>query len=219
MATNSQVTKAPTRPAPVAAPAGAAGGSRKAWLWTRGHIPGEAGIWIFIFGDMCLYGVLFGTYISDRAKHPALFNSSSAFLTTSYGAVNTLLLLTSSLCVALALRAVREQIAVERAPLLLKIAFLCGVGFVINKVLEYSDLISAHHTPGKSLFFTYFFILTGIHLTHLLAGMGVLVFLHKLASKPSRTARDLRAMESGASFWHVVDLLWIVLFPLFYFVR
>jgi nitric oxide reductase NorE protein len=187
--------------------------------WLRGHVPGEAGIWIFIFGDMCLYGALFVSFMHDRAKHPDRFNQSAGTLHTSFGAINTVLLLTSSLCVALGVRAVREQIAVKRAPILFRLAFVCGAAFVFNKYLEYSDLISSHHTPGRNTFYTYYFVLTGIHLTHLVAGMCVLVFLRRMSLKDAWQANDIRAIESGASFWHVVDLLWIVLFALLYLVR
>lgn len=217
MSLDTRVSSTPSGSVTTTEPSGAGRLARR--LWSKGHIPGEVGIWIFIFGDMTLYGLLFCSFIHDRAKHPALFNASAKALHTSFGAANTLLLLTSSLCVALGIRAVREQIVPQRAKWLFSVALLCSFGFVVNKVLEYSDLISTHHYPDKNVFFTYYFVLTGIHLTHLLAGSGVLIFLRKMSLKKVWIARDISAMESGASFWHVVDLLWIVLFPLLYLVR
>jgi nitric oxide reductase NorE protein len=184
----------------------------------RGHVPGEAGIWIFILGDMTLYGALFASFMVDRSKDVDLFNHSASTLHTAHGAINTLLLLTSSLFVALGIRAIREKIRPQVAPALFAGAWLCALGFVVNKVFEYSDLISNHHYPTDNAFYTYYYVLTGIHLTHLLAGMCVLVFLYKVSKKVVHEPKDLRAMESGASFWHVVDLLWIVLFPLLYLV-
>jgi nitric oxide reductase NorE protein len=186
--------------------------------WLRGKVPGEAGIWIFILGDMTLYGVLFASFMSARSKDPALFDRSATTLHTTFGAINTFLLLTSSLAVALAVRAVRERIMTNRAPMLIGVAWVCGFGFVLNKYLEYSALIRAGHQPGKNVFYEYYYVLTGIHLTHLMAGMVVLVVIRRISRKKDLQAKDVRAIETGASFWHVVDLLWMVLFPLLYLV-
>jgi nitric oxide reductase NorE protein len=134
-----------------------------------------------------------------------------------------LLLLTSSLLVALGVRAVRERIVPHRAPLLFAGAFLCGLGFVFDKYLEYSGLVGQGLVPVTNTFFTYYYVLTGIHLTHVLGGMCVLLYLWRAARRPIGDAEDfrirVRGVENGASFWHVVDLLWIVLFPLLYLVR
>ena len=119
---------------------------------------------------------------------------------------------------ALGIRAVREKVRPQLAPPLFAGAWLCAFGFVVNKYLEYSDLIRHHHFPTDNAFYTYYYVLTGIHLTHLLAGMCVLVFLYRVSKKARHEPKDIHAMESGASFWHVVDLLWIVLFPLLYLV-
>jgi nitric oxide reductase NorE protein len=183
-----------------------------------GHVPGEAGIWIFILGDMTLYGALFASFLYDRGADPELFDRSAGTLHMSFGAINTLLLLTSSILVVYGIRSVRQGLS-RRGPLFFRLALACGAGFVVNKFLEYSDLLRSGHEPTDNGFYTYYYVLTGIHLTHLLAGMCVLVFLYKVARKDAREERDLRASESGASFWHVVDLLWVVLFPLLYLVR
>jgi nitric oxide reductase NorE protein len=214
--TRVKTTSAP--PARSDADPGAEVQKRFARLWTPGHVPGEAGIWIFIFGDMTLYGVLFVSFIRDHSRHAALFDQSARTLGTGFGAVNTLLLLTSSLCVAAGVRSVRERIAPERAPILFRVALACAFLFVVNKSIEYTDLITHHHTPDKNLFYTYFFILTGVHLMHLLAGSCVLVFLLRKSKKGTWDRNDIRTIEAGASFWHVVDLLWIILFPLLYLV-
>jgi nitric oxide reductase NorE protein len=182
----------------------------------QGHVPGEIGIWIFILGDMTLYGALFASFMVDRSAHVDLFNQSASTLHTSLGTINTLFLLTSSLFVALGLRAVREKIRPNFAPPLFAGAFACAFGFVVIKYIEYSDLLRDGLYPTDNAFYTYYYVLTGIHLTHLLAGMCVLVFLFRMSKKARKEQKDIRAMESGASFWHVVDLLWIVLFPLLY---
>jgi len=182
------------------------------------RVPGEVGIWIFILGDMLMYGALFASFLYDRGEDPELFNRSASALHTTFGAVNTLLLLTSSILVVYGVRSVRERLS-RRPRVFFGLAFACGVGFVVNKYLEYSDLIRNDHDPTENAFFTYYYVLTGIHLTHLLAGLCVLTFLWRVARKGAWEPRDVSATESAASFWHVVDLLWVVLFALLYLVR
>jgi nitric oxide reductase NorE protein len=187
------------------------------------RVPGEAGIWIFILGDMSLYAALFASFMVDRRRSVALFDESAAALHASIGAINMLLLLTSSLFVALGVRALRERVAVASAQYLFAGALLCGVGFVANKFVEYRDLVQVGLVPDTNAFFIYYYVLTGIHLTHVLAGMCVLLYLWRVARlpppAPSESFARTRGIENGASFWHVVDLLWIVLFPLLYLVR
>ena len=183
------------------------------------HIPGEAGIWIFILGDMTLYTALFASFMFERARDVELFNQCAGTLHTNFGAINTLLLLTSSLFVALGVRALREQIKPELARVLFVGSLICGFGFVVIKYFEYSDLLRAGHYPAANLFYMYYYVLTGIHLTHLLAGMLVLLYMWRVSSKGFCEPEEIGGIENGASFWHAVDLLWIVLFPLLYLVR
>lgn len=182
------------------------------------RVPGEVGIWIFILGDMTMYGALFASFLYDRGVDVDGFNRSADTLHLAFGAANTVLLLTSSILVVYGIRSVREGLS-RRGPLLFGLALACGAGFVVNKYFEYADLLRNDHEPTENAFYTYYYVLTGIHLTHLLAGMCVLVFLFNVARKDGRQERDVRASESGASFWHTVDLLWVVLFPLLYLVR
>ncbi|HYF24374.1 MAG TPA: cytochrome c oxidase subunit 3 [Baekduia sp.] len=197
------------------APAEEPGTQMQRWA---GHIPGELGIWIFILGDMCLYGALFGAFLYDRGADVDLFNRSAGSLHPTFGAINTMLLLTSSILVVYGVRSVRDGLS-RRGPLLFRAAFACGLGFVVVKYLEYSDLLRNDLPPTENAFFTYYYVLTGIHLTHLLAGLCILAFLLRISRKAQIGPKDLRASESAASFWHVVDLLWVVLFPLLYLVR
>jgi nitric oxide reductase NorE protein len=182
------------------------------------HLPGEAGTWVFILGDMSVFALLFGILIYYRGKQPHLFHSSQLTLTRGFGVANTLLLLTSSLCVVTAVRAVRA--GVRKLPeLLLGGALACGLGFTLNKFLEWGGLLSAGHKPATNNFYMYFFVLTGIHFFHLLIGMGVLVALIVLARRPRLSEKQFAFLEGGACFWHMVDLLWIVLFALLYLVH
>lgn len=182
------------------------------------HLPGEAGTWIFILGDMCVFAVFFAAYMHGRGQQVELFRASQDTLNRNLGAINTLLLLLSSLFVVLAMRAAK----VERARLagrLFVLAFCCGAGFGIVKVIEYHAHIAAGQTPATNEFYMYYFILTGIHAFHLLVGMVVLLVLRRLALKPVLTMGQRAFFEGGACFWHMVDLLWLVLFPLLFLVR
>lgn len=183
------------------------------------HVPGEAGIWIFIFGDMVVFALLFGVFVSARAQDPKLFDHASATLNQDYGVANTLLLLTSSLLVITGVRAVRDHLT-RIAPWCFAGAMTCGLGFACLKILEYHRELSHGLTPATNHFYMYFFLLTGLHFFHLIVGMGVLTFLHfqsRRSEPPSRVR--FAFIEGGACFWHMVDLLWIVLFALLYLMK
>jgi nitric oxide reductase NorE protein len=182
------------------------------------HLPGELGIWVLILGDMTVFALLFGVFVYYRGRQPALFARSQTDLHQTFGAVNTLLLLTGSLFVITAVRAIRAGMR-RLAPSALSVALVCGCAFLVNKGLEWSDLLSHGHRPAGNNFFTYFFVLTGIHAFHLLIGMGVLITLFILSRKDKLTPRQFAFVEGGACFWHMVDLLWIVLFALLYLVH
>ena len=180
------------------------------------RVPGEVGAWVFIFGDMLVFALLFCAYLSARREDPQLFRAGQGELAQSYGAINTLLLLVSSLCVVTAVRALRKRVA-GLAPRLFVLGFCCGLGFTFVKVLEYSTKIAQGFVPASNTFWMYFYVLTGLHLFHLIIGMGILAFCFIKSRRPERMSRPVFTfMEGGACFWHMVDLLWIVLFPLLY---
>jgi nitric oxide reductase NorE protein len=182
------------------------------------HTPGEDGTWIFILGDMTVFSGFFITYLVYRSRSVELFNESSAELTQLYGVINTLLLLTSSVLVDTGLKAIRRR-ALRVAPRCFTGAFLCGLGFSALKISEYTSKVGRGITPSTNEFWMYFYILTGLHFFHLLIGMAVLVYLMVKSKKELLTVKEFAFVEGGACFWHMVDLLWIVLFPLLYFVR
>lgn len=179
------------------------------------HLPGEPGIWLFIGGDMVLFSVLFVIFLQYRAEDFATFSAGRNTLSQPLGLLNTLLMLSSSWFVAMATQAVRKQIP-NVAPACFALALLCGLGFVVVKYFEYSAKVHAGFTLTSNDFYMFYFVYTGIHLVHVLIGMGVLTAL--LMYTRSRAVADvtLQHVESGASFWHLVDLLWIVLFALLY---
>lgn len=181
----------------------------------RGHVPGEEGIWVFIFGDMLVFGILFGTYLYYRAKDVALFTTSQQVLNTTYGLINTLLLLFSSLLVVMAVSAVRQG-QPQPAPRLLIGAIVCGLAFSVLKVIEYSGKIDMGLSPQSNSFYMFYFFLTGLHWFHLLIGLGVLTYMYFSARRPALDAKQFAWFEGAGCYWHMVDLLWIVLFPLLY---
>lgn len=186
------------------------------------HIPGEEGVWVFIIGDMIVFALFFLVFIYDQGLDPETFTQSQATLNLHYGAINTLLLLTSSWFVVLALRAVRQNI-VHRAKQLIVLAGACGLGFAVVKVLEYGEKIRSGYVLTTNDFFMYFYGFTGIHFLHLIIGMCVLVFLwskcKSLIAVGDVKPGDIQTFESGGAYWHMVDLLWVVLFPLIYLVK
>jgi len=179
------------------------------------HVPGEEGIWVFIFGDMLVFAVLFGTYLYYRAKDVALFTTSQQVLNTTLGLINTLLLLFSSLLVVLAVSAVRQG-APQPAPRLLAGAIGCGVAFSVLKIVEYAGKVDMGITPQTNGFYMFYFVLTGLHWFHLLLGLGVLTYMYFSARRPALDAKQFAWFEGAGCYWHMVDLLWIVLFPLLY---
>ncbi|MFA5632224.1 MAG: cytochrome c oxidase subunit 3 family protein [Porticoccaceae bacterium] len=184
------------------------------------RIPGEGGVWLFIFGDLLVFSLFFATFLFYRAENAALFDQSQAALNETYGVFNTALMLSSSWFVAMGISAVRRN-SVRIPVALFSLAFLCGAGFGVVKFLEYGEKISQGINLTSNDFYMFYFLFTGIHFIHVLIGMGVLVFMiHYCRARPQGySANDVRNMESGGCFWHVVDLLWIVLFALLYLVK
>jgi len=123
------------------------------------------------------------------------------------------------LLVVLAVRAMRDERRRYLDPRLAVAGAAVGFCFIIVKAVEYNEKITAGITPSTNEFYMYYFVLTGLHLAHVIIGLGVLVALSRVARKPSPTRTHIALFEGGACFWHMVDLLWIVIFPLLCLVR
>ena len=182
------------------------------------HLPGEAGVWMFIMGDLMMFALLFGVFLYYRAEDVALFNQSQATLNQNFGLYNTLLMLTSSWFVALGMHAIRQNLG-TKATTLFALAFACGVGFVVVKYFEWGEKIRAGYTVITNDFYMYYFMLAGIHLMHVVIGAGVLVFMWSTSRAGKFDAENLTMLESCGCFWHMVDILWVVLFGLLYLMR
>ncbi len=181
------------------------------------RIPGESGTWVFLFGDMLVFGAFFVTFLVERANAPEVFDASRTTLHIGVGVLNTLVLLTSSLFVVLGLAALRTG-ATTLATRAVAAAMACGVGFIALKVFEYVSLAAAGHGPGANHFYLYYFILTGLHLFHVCLGLGALAFMASQTRRPELSPTRTALVEGAACFWHLVDLLWIFLFALLYLV-
>jgi nitric oxide reductase NorE protein len=184
------------------------------------HVPGEPGVWILLFGDMVVFTVLFGVYLNHRVQHEALFAASQAALNRTLGAVNTLVLLCSSMLIVLAALAFRNPRLRHLTSRLTLAGAAVGSCFVVVKVMEYHEKVSAGLTPSTNEFFMYYFVLTGLHLAHVVIGLIVLTVLSRLVrNKHAPTPTQIALFESGACFWHMVDLLWLIIFPLIFLVH
>ncbi|MDB5978189.1 MAG: heme/copper-type cytochrome/quinol oxidase, subunit 3 [Nevskia sp.] len=165
-----------------------------------------------------MFGLLFVSFVMDRGRQKGVYEASRQLLNASIGGLNTLILLTSSWLVALGVEAARHDDA-RLASRCLGGAILCGLAFGISKGFEYAQKLHAGISLLSNPFFTYYYALTGIHLLHVVAGTVVLVVLHGKAKRGGYGGRNCTGLEIGASYWHMVDLLWIMLFPLLYLMR
>ena len=182
------------------------------------RLPGETGVWMFIIGDVLIFSLLFSVFVYDRSQEVALFVEQQQLLNQTFGLFNTLLLLTSSWFVVLAVHGARTgQLARARGCFVL--AILGGIGFVVIKYFEWSEKLAADLTIETNNFFMYYYLMTGIHLMHMLIGIGVLVFLWHSVRDAEFDAQGVGVLESGACYWHLVDILWIALFALLYLMR
>lgn len=182
------------------------------------YLPGVEGIWVFVIADMTVFGVLFALFLGSRHENEALFEASRHGLDPTFGGVNTIILLISSWLVVLALEAVRKR-RFRAASHLLAGAFVCGLAFMVSKVIEYTGKINEDITLLTNDFYMYYFTMTGIHLAHVVAGTVVLLVLWFKARAKTFDPKRPVVLECGATYWHMVDLLWIMLFPLLYLMR
>ena len=182
------------------------------------RLPGDLAIWFFILAEMLAFAVFFSAYAFARAKNVEMFNFYQQTLDRNAGAINTLLLVTGSWFVVLAVQAAHrdDQRAISRNILL---GFLCGGGFLVVKVFEYAAKFGAGISLSTNTFYMFYISLTFFHFMHVLLGMVILAILWFQSRQGVYDSHHSNGLESGAAYWHMVDLLWIVLFPLVYVMR
>jgi cytochrome c oxidase subunit 3 len=188
------------------------------------------GMWLFLGTEVLLFAGLFLGYTVYRHFYHETFHHCSRALSLQYGATNTIVLITSSLSVALAYAAVKQG-QQKKAIGLLVFTILCAIAFLCIKYLEYAHKFEVGELPGKwfhaeelmqypaaNMYFTIYFLATGLHAFHVIVGMSVLIWVMKGIIKGRYTPDYYVPVELGALYWHLVDLVWIFLFPLLYLI-
>jgi nitric oxide reductase NorE protein len=187
----------------------------KATARTPAHLPGDGHMWVMVLGDLVIFGAYFLVYMVHRALAPQAFLAAQHHLDVSTGVLNTVVLLTSSLFVARAVTATRAG-RPGTAIRLIHAAEACGLLFAGLKAFEWTTEITAGHTVSDE-FFSFYYVLTGVHLLHVALGMLILGVCVRELRDPLR--RRVSLVEQGATYWHMVDLLWIIIFALLYVLR
>ena len=182
------------------------------------RLAGDLAVWLIILAELLAFGILFLSYAFARTFDVALFNASQGTLDLNSGAINTALLISGSWCVVRAVQAVKKDASTAGSRWLLA-ALACGTGFVVIKVVEFSAKAQAGIDLSTNTFYMLHILLTGFHFFHVLAAMVFLTILLVKTRAGHYGMHNHHALETGAAFWHMVDLLWIVLFPLIYVMR
>ena len=179
------------------------------------RLPGDLAMWFFILAELTVFAILFIGFAVAEQLNPEMFIEGKAKLHQIAGLINTLTLITSSFFVALALNAMHKSDGKSSAKLLV-VAKLVASVYIAVKLWEYLSLFDQNIDIETNTFFTLYFMITFFHLMHILLGMVILAFMAVKAAKNEYNTSNLSGFESGASYWHMVDMLWIILFPLIY---
>ncbi|MBS1550382.1 MAG: cytochrome c oxidase subunit 3 [Bacteroidetes bacterium] len=176
--------------------------------------PGGILIWIVIYVELITFGMAIAGLVYYGSQERALYHADSQLLNKNIAAVNTVLLLTGGFLAAKALQFFKENKPQKTAQFLLWAAF-SGIGFLLLKIVEYSQKLEAGLTMEKSSFFMNYWLLTGFHWLHVLVGVVILLFMRNTVRKKKSEA-SLEDLEAGAAFWHMCDIIWLLLFPVLY---
>jgi cytochrome c oxidase subunit III len=201
------------------------------------HETDTLGIWVFLVTEIMFFGGLFASYTIYRSLYPAAFEATSRVLNVRLGAINTMILLSSSFTMAMAVRS--AQIAKRNALMLfLGLTMLLGVAFICVKGVEYHEEYVEHIIPGvdfapqgeilqhllpgglghAQLFMCFYFMMTLVHALHMIIGLSLLLVLLLRGRHGTFTSRYFAPVEVTGLYWHFVDIVWIFLFPLLYLV-
>lgn len=174
------------------------------------ELPGDFMMWVLIMSEVLVFGAALLAFLAVRAADPAAFLSDQAHLNATAGALNTAVLVTSGM---LAARAVERRRTEDRrqARMSLIAASALGVLFLLIKWVEYSAEFAKGIGIETSPFFTFYFLITGFHALHVVAGVVILCLVARWDGQ--------RNIETGAAFWHMVDLVWVLLFPIIYLLK
>jgi cytochrome c oxidase subunit III len=191
------------------------------------------GMWVFLVTEVLFFGGMFMTYTLNRSTYPTIFAEASRSITLWLGAVNTVVLIGSSLTMAMAVWS--SQVGKKHLVTVFLIATLVlGTVFLGIKGVEYHEKFVEHHVPGLNfnfepgadvatnahaqLFFSLYFAMTGLHALHMIIGAGLLLWLIRQSTRGRFTAQYNTPVEIVGLYWHFVDIVWIFLFPLLYLI-
>jgi cytochrome c oxidase subunit 3 len=187
----------------------------------------KLGMWLFLFTEILLFGGLFLLYAVYRSLYAQDFHNAAQGLSTALGAINTIILLTSSLTMALSIVALRQG-RIKYSIVLQTITILFGLAFLVNKYFEWSghihegiypnspELLSRSH--GEILFYGLYYVMTGLHGIHVVIGMAVIAVVLSFTARGTVSSENFNKLENAGLYWHLVDIIWIYLFPLFYLI-
>ncbi len=194
----------------------------------RDDLGDKFGMWLFIFTELLLFGMLFVVYAVYRSMHPEAFRIGGEELDVMLGTINTVLLLISSATVAMSITAIQKgnkKLSMQ----LLGVTLLIAVIFLVNKYFEWGAKFEYGFYPGSEtmqelgfgtiLFFGLYFFMTGIHALHILIGIGLFIYVLVQMKNDKIHQTDYIWLENTGLYWHLVDLIWIFLFPLFYLIH
>ncbi|MDF1575067.1 MAG: cytochrome c oxidase subunit 3 [Bacteroidales bacterium] len=187
----------------------------------------KLGIWLFIFTELLFFGGLFLTYAVYRNMNRQAFHLAAEELDVAVGTINTVILLISSMTMAMATTSIQKKDK-RTTLILIWITLLLALAFLVNKYFEWSGKIGHGIWPGSplleelgrgdTLFFGLYFFMTGLHALHIIIGMVLLAVVLVRVQKDRITFDNFQLLENGGLYWHLVDLIWIFLFPLFYLI-
>jgi cytochrome c oxidase subunit 3 len=187
----------------------------------------KIGMWFFLFTEFLFFGGMFLLYSVYRYKFPQDFHIAARDENLLIGSINTAVLLTSSLSIALSVSAIKKGNR-NLSVLLQIITILFGIVFLVNKYIEWSEKISKgiypnspvilHYKDGEILFYSLYYVMTGIHGLHVLIGIIVISFITVFTIRGAITRENFSKIENTGLYWHFVDIVWIYLFPLFYLI-
>lgn len=194
----------------------------------RDDVGARMGMWLFLFTEVLLFGGMFLVYAVYRYQHTTDFRIAAMELNTGIGTLNTIILLTSSLTVALAIAAIQKKNKFLSI-LLLSVTILFALMFMVNKYFEWSAKFEHGIYPGSEellnrsngqiLFFGLYYVMTGLHGLHVIVGVVILAFILVFIIRDKVTFDNYVKLENAGLYWHLVDLIWIFLFPLFYLIQ
>lgn len=187
----------------------------------------KIGMWLFLYSEIILFGGLFVLYAAYFHRYPEFFAEGGKELNRVIGAINTIVLLVSSFTVAASITAIQRKLPRQAVGFLL-FSLLCGVIFLVNKYFEWGAKF--HHgiypnserlvsgEPGINIFFGLYYVITGLHGLHVIIGMTLLLISLILVLRGKITSERFAMLDNSGLYWHLVDLIWIFVFPLFYLV-